>query len=128
MRLKPVDWWVVGGDVIALLAFAAIGRQSHNESNPVEAVIATAMPFIIGWLMVAWPSGVLVTQPLPRWILRTIAVNIVGCSLGLVIRSIWLQRDIPLSFAIVSFFATASLLVIARLMQVRRIKKEEVVA
>jgi hypothetical protein len=124
MLRKPIDGWVVFGDVIALIAFAAIGRQSHNESNPLEAIIATATPFIIGWLLVAWPSGLLVTQPLPRWIFRTIVFNVAGCGLGLLIRSIWLQRDIPLSFAVVSFLATASLLVIARLVHYRRITKE----
>jgi hypothetical protein len=124
MLRKPIDGWVVFGDVIALIAFAAIGRQSHNESNPIEAIIATATPFIIGWVLVAWPSGLLVTQPLPRWIFRTIAFNVAGCGLGLLIRSIWLQRDIPLSFAVVSFLATTSLLVIARMVHYRRITKE----
>jgi hypothetical protein len=124
MLRKPVDGWVVFGDIIALITFAAIGRQSHNEANPIEAIIATATPFIVGWFLVAWPSGVLTPQPLPRWILRTILFNVAGCSLGLVIRSIWLQREIPLSFAVVSFLATASLLVIVRLVQYRRIAKE----
>lgn len=124
MLRKPIDRWVVLGDIVALVAFAAIGRQSHNETNPIEAVIATAAPFIVGWLLVAWPSGLLVPQPLPRWILRTILFNVAGCGLGLLIRSIWLQREIPLSFATVSFFATASLLIIVRLVQYRRITKE----
>lgn len=124
MLRKPIDRWVVLGDIIALIVFAAIGRQSHNEANPIEAVIATAMPFIIGWLLVAWPSGLLVIQPLPRWVFRTIVFNLAGCGLGLLIRSIWLQRDIPMSFAVVSFLATASLLVIVRLAQYRRITKE----
>jgi hypothetical protein len=124
MLRKPIDGWVVLGDIIALIVFAAIGRQSHNEANPIEAVIATAMPFIIGWLLVAWPSGLLVTQPLPRWVFRTIVFNLAGCGLGLLIRSIWLQREIPLSFAVVSFLATASVLVIARLVHVRRINRE----
>ena len=127
MRRSP-DVLVVLFDIIALIIFAAIGRQSHNESNPIGAIIATATPFIIGWLSVAWVGGVLVPQPLPRWILRTIVCNVIGVGLGLFIRSIWLQRDIPLSFAVVSFVATASLLVIARFVQFRRITKEEVVA
>lgn len=124
MLRKPIDWWVTLGDIAALVVFAAIGRQSHNEANPIEAVIATAAPFIIGWLIVAWPSGLLIPQPLPRWILRTIVFNVAGCGLGLLIRSIWLQREIPISFAIVSFFATASLLTIVRLVQYQRIAKE----
>ena len=124
MLRKPIDAWVVFGDVLALVVFAAIGRQSHNESNPINAIIATATPFIIGWLLVAWQGGLLVPQLLPRWILRTIIFNVAGCGLGLAIRSLWLQREIPLSFAIVSFLATTSLLIIVRLVQYRRITKE----
>jgi hypothetical protein len=124
MLRKPIDAWVVFGDVIALIVFAAIGRQSHNESNPIDAIIATATPFIIGWVLVAWQGGLLVPQSLPRWILRTILFNVAGCGLGLVIRSIWLQREIPLSFAIVSFVVTTSLLLLVRFVQYRRITKE----
>lgn len=124
MLRKPIDRWVVLGDIIALLVFAAIGRQSHNEVNPINAIIATAAPFIVGWLLVAWQSGLLIPHPLPRWIMRTVLFNVAGCGLGLLIRSIWLQRDIPMSFAVVSFLATTSLLIIVRLMQYRRIAKE----
>jgi hypothetical protein len=124
MLRKPIDVWVVCGDIVALIVFAAIGRQSHNETNPIEAVIATALPFILGWLLVAWQAGILIPQPLPGWIVRTLLFNVIGCGLGLVIRSIWLQREIPLSFAIVSFLATTSMLIIVRLVQYRRIPKE----
>lgn len=127
MFRKAVDSWVVAGDVVALVAFAAIGRQSHNESNPLGAIVATALPFIVGWLMVAWPSGMLIPHPMPRWILRTLLVNIAGCGFGLMIRSVWLQREIPMSFAVVSFLATSALLVIARLIQFRRSTKEVIV-
>lgn len=124
MLRKPIDRWVVLGDIVALLVFAAIGRQSHNEVNPIDAIIATAAPFIVGWLLVAWQSGLLIPQPLPRWIMRTVLFNVAGCGLGLLIRSIWLQRDIPMSFAVVSFLATTALFIIVRLIQYRRIAKE----
>lgn len=124
MFRKPVDLWVVVGDIVALIIFAAIGRQSHNEANPLSAIIATATPFIVGWLIVGWISGVLVPQRVSRWVLLTILVNIAGCGIGLLLRSIWLQREIPISFAVVSFFATSSLLIGARLLQYRRATKE----
>jgi uncharacterized membrane protein YcaP (DUF421 family) len=124
MLRKRIDAWVVCGDIVALIVFAAIGRQSHNETNPIDAVIATALPFILGWLLVAWQGGMLVPQSLPRWIGRTLLLNVIGCGLGLALRSIWLQREIPLSFAIVSFLATTLLLIIVRVLQYRRIPKE----
>ena len=44
------------GDVVAFLAFAAIGRGTHNEPTGLAAVpeiILTAAPFALGWFIVA---------------------------------------------------------------------------
>ncbi len=44
------------GDLISILLFAIIGRQSHDMSSGVAAfgaVFNTAAPFIIGWFLVA---------------------------------------------------------------------------
>ena len=38
---------LVGGDVVALLAFAAIGRGNHGEGLAALDVLATAAPFAI---------------------------------------------------------------------------------
>ncbi|MBM4414351.1 MAG: DUF3054 domain-containing protein [Chloroflexi bacterium] len=124
MWRKPVDVWVLLSDVSALIIFAAIGRQSHHETNPITAILATAAPFIIGWLAIAWPAGLLQPQPLWAWLGRTLAWNIVGCSLGLILRSIWLQREIPLSFALVSLGVTTLVLLIARMIHMKRIPKD----
>ena len=54
-------------DVVLVVAFAAIGRSSHDESLTLAGVLATATPFLagtaIGWLVVrarrgAWPLEV----------------------------------------------------------------------
>lgn len=54
-------------DVVLVVAFAAIGRSSHDESLTLAGVLATASPFLvgtaIGWLVVrgrrgSWPLGV----------------------------------------------------------------------
>jgi hypothetical protein len=124
MWRKRADVWVVFSDITALVIFAAIGRQNHHESNPITAVLATAAPFIIGWLIIAWPAGLLRPQPLWSWISRTMAWNVVGCGLSLVIRSIWLQREIPLSFALVSLGVTTLLLIVARMIHMKRIPKD----
>ena len=39
---------LVGGDLIALLTFAAIGRASHGEHLGPAAIVMTALPFVIG--------------------------------------------------------------------------------
>ncbi|EWT00862.1 membrane protein [Intrasporangium oryzae NRRL B-24470] len=52
-------------DVLLVLVFAAVGRASHAEANPVLGVLSTAWPFLVGlvagWLVVrslrkGWPT------------------------------------------------------------------------
>lgn len=54
-------------DVVLVLVFAAIGRASHAETNPVLGAASTAWPFlvgtVVGWTVVRlrrkdWPLGV----------------------------------------------------------------------
>lgn len=40
---------LLGGDVLALVVFAAIGRGNHGEGLFVSDVLATAAPFAAGW-------------------------------------------------------------------------------
>jgi hypothetical protein len=40
-------------DVVLVVVFAAVGRASHAESNPVVGALATAWPFLVGTL-VGW--------------------------------------------------------------------------
>ena len=41
------------GDVLALVVFALIGRNSHNEGMDLVAVFATAAPFVLSWTAVS---------------------------------------------------------------------------
>lgn len=54
-------------DAVLVVGFAAVGRASHVEDNPVLGALATAWPFlvgtVVGWLVVrtlrrAWPLEV----------------------------------------------------------------------
>jgi hypothetical protein len=44
---------VAAGDLLALLAFAAVGRASHGEPLDVGAVVDTAGPFVAAWFTAA---------------------------------------------------------------------------
>jgi len=113
---KTINGWVWLGDTLVLIVFAAIGRQSHSESNLLGAVLATAAPFVLAWSLVGYVAGVLTPLSRWRWVVRTIAANTVACALALVIRAAWLQRDtIPWTFALVALSVTSVFLVIARL-------------
>lgn len=114
---NTTNWWVWLVDMVVLVIFAAIGRQSHAESNPLSAILATAAPFIVAWSLVGYVAGAWVPQPRRLWVVRTIVANGVACTIALLIRASWLQRDtIPWTFALVSFGVTTLFLVITRLL------------
>lgn len=54
-------------DVVLVIVFAAVGRASHDEGNPLIGALSTAWPFLagtaVGWLVVrmlrhSWPLEV----------------------------------------------------------------------
>ena len=64
LRRPPVAFAL---DVLLVLAFAGVGRASHDEANPVVGALTTAWPFllgtVVGWTVVrllrkAWPLEV----------------------------------------------------------------------
>ncbi len=48
-------------DVVLVVLFAALGRASHAEENPILGALGTAWPFLVGaaagWGLVRWRSG-----------------------------------------------------------------------
>jgi len=46
----------LGADMAAVLAFAAIGRSSHDERLALLGLVATAAPFLAG-LLTGWGAG-----------------------------------------------------------------------
>jgi len=63
--------WFLGFDVLAVIAFVAIGRSSHNEAGTLSGIASTAAPFLIAlvaaWLVarawqapLSWPTGIAV--------------------------------------------------------------------
>lgn len=56
---RPLRWWpwaLVVGDVVSFLVFAVAGRDSHGEAtglNAISEILFTALPFALGWLLIA---------------------------------------------------------------------------
>jgi hypothetical protein len=124
---------LLAGDTLAYLTFAAIGRMSHSEAAGLGAlgeVFGTAAPFLLGWLAVAPLTGAYrlpappTAQPEPartdqpgsrlRFVRSTFAGRslltwLLAMPLGFALRALFLQRGIPVSFAVV---ASLSVLVI----------------
>jgi len=60
-RIDTGTWPLAVGDVLAILAFVAVGIVNHDGlefllANPVELLLVGA-PFLIGWVVVAPPIG-----------------------------------------------------------------------
>ncbi|POO03735.1 Transmembrane protein [Trema orientale] len=105
-----------GGDVLALLVFAAIGRFSHGFSVFDTETLRTADPFIAGWFLSAYflggygedgrgMNGVSkgVTAAAKSWAL--------GIPLGMVIRAVTTAHFPSYQFILVTMGSTAVLLI-----------------
>lgn len=108
---------LIVGDIAAFIIFAAIGRSSHGLASGLQAfveVITTALPFILGWLLTSPFLGsyrsTTITTPL-RMMKLTALAWLVACPVGLLLRALFLQRGIPVSFALVTFISNLLLLV-----------------
>jgi hypothetical protein len=110
--LNPM--FVIAADIVALLLFAAIGRQTHAESNQFLAILSTGLPFIISWLTVSALAGLQRPQPFKRWIIQTLSWAPLSALMGLALRAIWLEREIPLTFAIITVCVTTFALLVVR--------------
>lgn len=113
---------LVLGDILAFLVFAALGRRSHGEAAGLMAfveVVKTAAPFMLGWFLVAPFVGAyrLVSKQakalfVPRTMLQRSALAwLAAWPLGLALRALFLQRGIPISFAIVTLLTNTVLVV-----------------
>lgn len=102
---------LVGGDVVALMVFAAIGRGSHGEAAGLGAigeVAQTAAPFIIGWLIATPWLGAFrpASTDTPVKMLRTTALSWCAAVVaGSLVRALFIGRFSPFSFYIVTFIA-----------------------
>ncbi|WP_129629312.1 DUF3054 domain-containing protein [Candidatus Oscillochloris fontis] len=104
------------GDIIALLIFAAIGRNSHGAAIGPAAfaqVFTTALPFLLGWLISAPLFGAFSphTTANPLQMLRTTSIAwVAALLLGAVIRATMIGRFSEFSFYFVTFIVALFIL------------------
>lgn len=107
---------LAGGDILALLVFAAIGRMSHGMSVLDWESFRTADPFIAGWLLGAYlvggygPAGQGV-DGLSSAVFAAVKSWAVGIPVGLVIRGVTTGHVPAPPFVVVSMASTLVLLV-----------------
>lgn len=105
------------GDFVALVVFAAIGRSSHHlaGTTPLLAVLNTAVPFMVVWLVVGMALGMyrgLALYPLGRVVWRTLLAGLIAGPLAVLLRAVWQGRPVIGSFLLVATtFSTLFLLI-----------------
>jgi len=118
-RLKPMSprrrvITLVIGDAIVFLVFASIGQNSHGEPLSVPSIIFVALPFALGWFLVAPFVGAfrgdIVSEP-RRMTNRTIQAWFLSWPVAMALR--WLLVDRTHNTSLISFltFALVVLLV-----------------
>ncbi|KAI6687973.1 hypothetical protein NL676_024801 [Syzygium grande] len=107
---------LAGGDVAALLVFAAIGRFSHGFPVFDLETLRTADPFVAGWFLGAYFLGGYAgdgrgENGLSKAVLSTIKSWAVGIPLGIAIRAVLSSHIPPYNFILVTMGSTGVLLI-----------------
>ena len=99
---------VLALDVAILVAFAALGRRTHGEGDPVGGTLMVAAPFAIGWLVAA--AAVRLDRA-PTSAARAIRAWAIGTPLGLLLRHTVFDRGVAPGFVVVALVFTLVTLV-----------------
>lgn len=103
------------GDVVSLVLFAMIGRQTHAEGLAPQSVLMTAAPFVAAWFIVASVlrayRPALLTSPRVMF-MQSLVVALAAGGLGVFLRAALLQVPVVPLFAVVAM-PMAALFVIA---------------
>lgn len=99
---------LIVGDVISFLVFTAVGLSNHKETVSPQSIVAIAVPFLIGWFVVAPFFGAFgrrasaaTTRPIPL-LPRTALSWVVAWPVALLLRHFIFGADVPPIFAIVA--------------------------
>jgi peptidoglycan/LPS O-acetylase OafA/YrhL len=95
-----------GADVLAVLVFAAVGRNSHAEMMDAYGVLITASPFLIG-LLLGWLVARVWRAPLRLPVGVAVWAGVVVVGLG--VRAAFTHR-LPLTFVLIAAVSLALLL------------------
>ncbi|GAC1504774.1 MAG: hypothetical protein NVS2B12_17840 [Ktedonobacteraceae bacterium] len=113
---------LVLGDIMMFLVFAAIGRRSHGEAvglAAVSQVVTTAVPFLLGWFLVAPFIGAfrrdIMADPL-KMARRTALSWLAAWPVAMLLRGLLVDHAIPpWTFWLVAFISNTVFLQLWRL-------------
>ncbi len=114
--LAPARIILIVGDLLIFIYFAAQGRATHDlplGSSPLVTILAVAAPFAVPWFILAGLWGAfrldILARPV-RMLLRTAVAWISAGCIGLVARTIILQRPLLPLFAAVALSILGAML------------------
>jgi hypothetical protein len=105
---------LIAGDLIVFFLFAAIGRRAHSMGSALDDVTGTALPFILGWFIVAPFTGAFkpaATDGVGNAAKTAALTWLVAFPLGHLIRTPIVGRWAHISFAIVAGIFTFIVLI-----------------
>ena len=101
-------WWPPALDVLVVVIFVIIGRETHEEGNALAAFVETAAPFLIG-LALGW--GLVRARDVPRSTATGLAVVTSTLVVGMLGRRVVFDDGTAVSFVIVAtLFLSAGML------------------
>ena len=96
----------VAADVLSVLAFALVGRASHDEGLTAAGLLETAWPFVVG-VAGGW-AGIFLARMAPLSYPAATMMLVKTVILGCVLRVIFTDGDAPLSFVVVTTLVLAA--------------------
>ena len=88
-----------GFDAFVVVAFVAIGRRNHDESEAISGLVQTAAPFVLA-LAAAWVAGRVWNRPFNAS--SGLVVWLVTVGVGMLLRNVVFGDGTALSFMIVA--------------------------
>ncbi len=109
---------LVVGDIIVFLVFALIGRRSHGEGNNILGPVITALPFAIGWFLVAPFVGAFkrgLERNTGKFALRTFLAWLAAWPVAMLLRGVFVDKGVPpWTFALITLISNTILLQVWR--------------
>lgn len=91
--------WVLAFDVLAVVVFVVVGRDTHDEAGTVAGVTETAAPFLIA-LVVAW--AVTRAWRRPAAISTGASVAALTVTVGMLLRRLLFDEGTAFAFVVVA--------------------------
>lgn len=95
-------------DAALVVAFAAVGRRSHEEAGGAGAVLEVAAPFLVG-LVAGW--AITRAWRAPRAPETGVGIALTTVAVGMVIRALATDRGTALAFVVVALLVLGGALV-----------------